>query len=430
MTTAELFRKPLGDLSLTQYYRFREFRLVLPYTYTFETRSKPRFHGKSVSRLYADEFSFSPEYLGKAIALGTIRVNGERVDADRVLVKGDVVSHKSHRHEPPVVFKENVVLGVELDGIVLVNKPASMPVHPSGAYRFNTVLFMMAKMGLGELFTIHRLDRLTSGLVLFAKTAKGAQRISNAIQGREGLKSRKAYVAKVRGRFPGAEEQWTRPVNCPESNVVFKEHGWVSVYSTIALVDAKKGVHENSAEGEEGDSQGKSSESSFILLEFDHFTNTSLVKAEPITGRTHQLRLHLQLMGHPIVNDPNYGTLFGETTAASNELKFTEQELKQYHEGVEIATNTAMQTFRAEYPNATEEGPDVWKQICSHCAKPYEPLRNLEIYLHAVRFRVLKSNPEQEGGADDSVESDYRAPFPHWMTSEQTARSNELFWRD
>lgn len=72
------------------------------------------------------------------------------------------------------------------DDVVVVDKPASLPVHPCGRYRHNTVIFILGKeRGLSELHTVHRLDRLTSGVLLFARTLESSKKLDQMVRDRE-----------------------------------------------------------------------------------------------------------------------------------------------------------------------------------------------------------------------------------------------------
>lgn len=90
-----------------------------------------------------------------------------------------------HRHEPPVVGRPLEIL--EDNGEVLVvDKPASMPVHPCGRFRHNTVIFILGKeRGICGLHTVHRLDRLTSGVLLFARTLEVSQKLDVLVRDRQ-----------------------------------------------------------------------------------------------------------------------------------------------------------------------------------------------------------------------------------------------------
>ncbi|RZF35892.1 hypothetical protein LSTR_LSTR014145, partial [Laodelphax striatellus] len=88
-------------------------------------------------------------------------------------------------HETPVLAKSLRLVHVD-DDIVALDKPCSLPVHPCGRYRHNTVVFILAKeYQLRNLRTIHRLDRLTSGLLLFGRTPKKARQMEQQIRNRQ-----------------------------------------------------------------------------------------------------------------------------------------------------------------------------------------------------------------------------------------------------
>ena len=90
-------------------------------------------------------------------------MNDEKTSVDYVVQNNDFISHTVHRHELPVTGHKIRVIH-EDDDWVVVDKPASIPVHPCGRYRHNTVIFILAKeLGFKKIHTVHRLDRLTSG---------------------------------------------------------------------------------------------------------------------------------------------------------------------------------------------------------------------------------------------------------------------------
>lgn len=90
-----------------------------------------------------------------------------------------------HRHEPPVVGRPLEVL-VDDGEVLVVDKPASIPVHPCGRFRHNTVIFILGKEhGISELHTVHRLDRLTSGVLLFARTLETSKKLDQLVRDRQ-----------------------------------------------------------------------------------------------------------------------------------------------------------------------------------------------------------------------------------------------------
>jgi RluA family pseudouridine synthase len=193
-----------------------------------------------------------------------VTVNGEEVALDAVVKDNDVICHRVHRHEPPVTATPIEIL-VSNDDIVVVNKPSSIPVHPCGRYRHNSVVFLLGREhGLKNLHTVHRIDRLTSGILMFAKSASKARKLESEIRGREVLKE---YVCRVEGEFP------SELVECNEP---------------ILVVSHKIGICRVSPDG-------KPCHTDFCRISTNK--QTSIVRCIPHTGRMHQIRVHLQWLG-------------------------------------------------------------------------------------------------------------------------------------
>ncbi|XP_034841058.2 pseudouridylate synthase RPUSD2-like isoform X3 [Maniola hyperantus] len=260
----------------TSYYIENGLRKVYPYYFTFTTFTKGRWVGEKILDVFAREFRAHPaaEY-ERCIRAGTLTVNYDRVDPDYRLKHNDLLANVVHRHEVPVTSQPITLVHIDED-IVVVNKPASIPVHPCGRYRHNTVVFILAKeYNLKNLRTIHRLDRLTSGLLLFGRSPKKARQMEHQIRNRQ---VQKEYVCRVDGAFPDDE------IECQEP---------------IEVVSYKIGVCKVSP-------KGKDCSTVFKRLGFNTRTNTSVVLCRPKTGRMHQIRVHLQYLGYPVVNDPLY----------------------------------------------------------------------------------------------------------------------------
>lgn len=260
----------------TSYYIENGLRKVYPYYFTFTTFTKGRWVGEKILDVFAREFRAHPaaEY-ERCIRAGTLTVNYERVDPDYRLKHNDLLANVVHRHEVPVTSQPITLVHIDED-IVVVNKPASIPVHPCGRYRHNTVVFILAKeYNLKNLRTIHRLDRLTSGLLLFGRSPKKARQMEHQIRNRQ---VQKEYVCRVDGEFPEDE------IECQEP---------------IEVVSYKIGVCKVSP-------KGKDCSTVFKRLGYNGNSNTSVVLCRPKTGRMHQIRVHLQYLGYPVVNDPLY----------------------------------------------------------------------------------------------------------------------------
>jgi len=258
----------------TNYYMKNGLRYVYPYKFTFTAHVKLRWMGLKVLDVFKKEFHMETvEYYENAIKNGKIKVNDKTVSKDYVLTGKDILQTGVHRHEPPVL-NEAIDFVANNDDMVVINKPSSIPVHPCGRYRHNTIVFLLGKIhGLHSLHTIHRIDRLTSGILMFAKSPKKAREMEKAIKGRD---VEKEYVARVVGEFPLDE---------------------MTVNEPILTVSHKVGVCRVHKEG-------KDCSTTFRRKSFNG--KTSVVQCIPHTGRMHQIRVHLQWLGFPIVNDPIY----------------------------------------------------------------------------------------------------------------------------
>lgn len=140
-------------------YQIRE---VKPYLHTFETFAKGRWLGRKLLDIVAVEYGGFPiDYWKNAIQSGFIKVNGKSVSDGYLVKNSDLIYHKAHRHEP-LVYGEIQLVG-ETENLLAVNKPASIPMHPCGSYRFNSLEMILKHepivKGQSDLFLVHRLDR-------------------------------------------------------------------------------------------------------------------------------------------------------------------------------------------------------------------------------------------------------------------------------
>uniref|UniRef100_A0A0K8SSM9 Pseudouridine synthase RsuA/RluA-like domain-containing protein n=1 Tax=Lygus hesperus TaxID=30085 RepID=A0A0K8SSM9_LYGHE len=194
----------------TSYYIENGLRKVYPYYFTFTTFTKGRWVGEKILDVFAREFRAHPaEEYERCIKSGSLTVNYEKVDVDYRLKHNDLLANVVHRHEVPVTSEPITIVHMDED-VVVVNKPASIPVHPCGRYRHNTVVFILAKeYQLKNLRTIHRLDRLTSGLLLFGRTPKKARQMEHQIRNRL---VQKEYICRVDGNFPSEVIECSEPI--------------------------------------------------------------------------------------------------------------------------------------------------------------------------------------------------------------------------
>ncbi|KAJ1658547.1 DRAP deaminase, partial [Dispira simplex] len=159
-----------------EYYFENGLRKVKPYIFCYSTFVKGRWQGRSLLNVFTTEFrDQEPAYYLRAIEQGWITINGQKSSPETLLKGHDYLTHRIHRHEPPVTAQTPRVV-YQSDDVVVVDKPASIPVHPSGRYHHNTLLHILCKeFGFGELSPVNRLDRLTSGIVILARNTATAQ---------------------------------------------------------------------------------------------------------------------------------------------------------------------------------------------------------------------------------------------------------------
>jgi RluA family pseudouridine synthase len=161
--------------------------------------------------------------------------------------------------------------------IIVLNKPAGLPVLPDGWEPDAPFLRQMLEKNYGSIFVVHRLDKVTSGVMIFARTAEAHRELSRQFEQHE---VKKVYQAIVEG-VPPWDERTAR--HMLQTNVG-RKHRTVVVRK-----------------------RGKNSETHFKVLKRGQ--DEALVEAHPKTGRTHQIRVHLSALGFPILGDLLYDAL-------------------------------------------------------------------------------------------------------------------------
>lgn len=228
---------------------------------------------------------------------GEVRVNKGRVKAEYKLRPGDVVRIPPIRLDtaPPqakpgqglVQLLESSIL-YENDGLMVVNKPAGLAVHGGSGVQLGLIESLRAIRPQARfLELVHRLDRGTSGCILVAKKRSMLRHLQSELRekslgaGRSAQRSsiNKIYHALVAGRWPNRRKRIDSPLQRYE------------LPSGDRIVKVTP--------------EGKSSLTEFKVLQ--RFQDATLVEAKPITGRTHQIRVHAQSIGHPLIGDDKYG---------------------------------------------------------------------------------------------------------------------------
>ena len=244
----------------------------------------------------------------RVIRAGEVRVNKGRAQADTRLELGDEV------RVPPVRLPERVndeaaaahvparefPVIYEDEHLIAVNKPAGVAVHGGSGVSFGVIeQLRRARPEAKFLELVHRLDKETSGLLLIAKKRSALTHLQDQFRERE---TGKTYAALVIGDWPGNKK-----------------------VLDVALLkftgsDGERWVRavENSH-----DPQAEQAKRSISLVKVaQKFPGYSLLDVTIKTGRTHQIRVHLQHAGHPIVGDPKYGDFEANRAIARGPLKF------------------------------------------------------------------------------------------------------------
>ena len=183
-----------------EYYFEKGLRKIKPYFFEYRTFVKQRWLKRTLFDVFKAEFrDRPPEYYKEAVERGLITVDGAQVGLDHILRDNQVICHKIHRHEPPISGEPLEVL-FRSDQMLVVNKPASMPVHPSGRYKFNSLVEILKhEDGFAHVAIVNRLDRLTSGIVVLGVEKNPTVNLHMKMEAGD---FRKTYVCRVQGRFP------------------------------------------------------------------------------------------------------------------------------------------------------------------------------------------------------------------------------------
>ncbi|KAG7817667.1 hypothetical protein KL928_003566 [Ogataea angusta] len=259
-------------------------RIVPPYYRQCATTVKERWRNRLLLDVLTTEFrEFSEDQhlqriknnqitVQRRIKQQTLELRQDQLLSER-LKQGDVIMRRVHVHEPPIVDAE-IETVYEDEEVLVVNKPAGVPIHPVQNFYYNTMVEILKRQtGLDELRPCFRLDKVTSGICILAKSVAKAKEIQSAIRNKQ---VRKVYVARVAGDFP-------------ESAVCNDD---------VVIVETKRGPRDGI--------DRKSATTEFKRLKYSSVLDESIVECRPLTGRTHQIRIHLRNMGFPIVNDQLY----------------------------------------------------------------------------------------------------------------------------
>ena len=225
--------------------------------------------------------------LYRLLRKGEIRVNKKRTKPEYKLVDEDIIRVAPIRvseNTNTVSTQLNVVANLEQqilfedERLIVINKPSGMAVHGGSGLSFGLIEALRAlRPDARMLELVHRLDRDTSGCLVVAKKRSALRHLHEQLRNKT---VQKFYHALVKGRW---STKLTRVTESLKKNDL-KSGERVVVVDNI---------------------NGKESETRFKVLQ--HYKNATLVRAFPVTGRTHQIRVHCQTKGHSIACDAKYG---------------------------------------------------------------------------------------------------------------------------
>lgn len=250
-------------------------------------RVKPSQKDERLDAFLAGEsFGFSRSYISNLIKEGSVLVNGKATKPSYLLRSEDLILIDK---KDDGLVKDNIKpLKKKLDilyedaQILVINKPANLVVHPAVGHRDDTLINILAalrpeleSMEKDRYGIVHRLDKETSGVMIIAKTPQAVKSLTAQIQAR---KVNKYYKAIIFGKLETPKGKIEAPIR---RQIVDRKKMGISVVGKNALTKFE--------------------------VE-DTINGFSLINAYPITGRTHQIRVHFAFIEHPILGDKLYSS--------------------------------------------------------------------------------------------------------------------------
>ncbi len=257
-----------------------------PFTGVQTLEVGPERHGQRIDNALAAMLKGVPRAaIYRLLRTGQVRVNGKRAKPDTRLSEGDqlrippvrVAQRGDSGAPPPALVKQlaNSVIFEDRD-FLAIDKPAGVASHGGSGISFGAIELLRAARPREHLELAHRLDRDTSGVLLFARTRQGLSGLQALIRDGE---VKKQYLCLLTGKL----ERANFDVNAPLRKSV------LSAGERMVRVDEA----------------GKPALTFF--REVERYRDASLVEATLDTGRTHQIRVHAAHVGHPVAGDPKYG---------------------------------------------------------------------------------------------------------------------------
>lgn len=265
-----------------------------PYDFQYRFKITGEFAGLTLAEFFTARFNFKTEgYWRDLIERGETTVNHEVLPCDHVLKKDDEVrTWRRDVVEPPVNGEIKVLY--DKGGLFILDKKAPVPVHPSGRFFKNALTSILRETYPGRTFhTIHRLDLWTTGVLVLATDSAVAKSLHGQVKKR---RMEKTYGVLAVGDF--GTEPFTVDVAVGRKDGVTRGFG-------EGITEAKESVTKFTplltrplpqnacCDGTDGEERHKKRVLTFL-------------KAEPVTGRTNQIRVHIRAAGGHVLNDPMY----------------------------------------------------------------------------------------------------------------------------
>jgi 23S rRNA pseudouridine1911/1915/1917 synthase len=236
-----------------------------------------------LDKFLADQLGLSRTQAARLVADKAVTVGGMPARASRVLTRGELVSVRFPEDQPPRTLKPAAIpLAVvyEDEHLAIIDKPAGLVVHPAPGHWDDTLVNALVARGTtlaggaeGRPGVVHRLDRDTSGLMVVAKTDLAHRRLGTAIAAR---RVRRTYAALA----------------------------WGHLDASPTVIEAPLARHPTDRKRMAVTTRGRPARTDAWVV--GRFGMADLLRLELHTGRTHQIRVHLEHIGHPVVGDPTY----------------------------------------------------------------------------------------------------------------------------
>lgn len=277
-----------------------------------------------LDKALSDLTELSRTVANEQIKAGRVLVNGQVKKAKYTVQEGDVLTYQVPEVEEIAYVAEDIPLEIiyEDSQVAVVNKPQGMVVHPSAGHTsgtlVNALLYHIKDLsginGVLRPGIVHRIDKDTSGLLMIAKNDEAHTKLAQELKEKKSLRK---YIAIVHGNLPNDR----------------------------GMIEAPIGRSEKDRKKQAVTAKGKDAVTRFTVLE--RFGDYTLVELQLETGRTHQIRVHMAYIGHPVAGDEAYGP--------KKTLKGHGQFLHAQTLGFTHPTTGEVLTFTAEAPAIFQE---------------------------------------------------------------------------